>query len=259
LLLISVRLRFCLGFCLILLTSGCQQIGVSAVEPKPTIRVELSPTLQYLSPAIQACSLHGTGLHIILEEKPASEMGKTNADVSLRWGDTKIGTSKIIYRLGSDRLIFAGHKTNPLKLVTIDQASMLINGRIITWGSILERVCPDCASTDAFANQPLEHWQYQPGEDISFEIARITFYNHTGILSKIWIAPNPQKMSDAITNNTAAVGWLPARWLNENLKEIAITDINPIDLAIPVIAITPNQPLPIVNEWLTCLQSTYNN
>jgi hypothetical protein len=255
----SVKIPICSGIFLILLATGCQQISPPTIEPQTTIRVELSSTLQYLSPAIQACSLHSHGLHIILEEKPASEMGKTGADVSLRWGDSNINLPNKVFRLGSDRLVFAAHKDNPLKLLDIAEASFLSRGGISAWGEILDRYCPKCSASDAFKAQPLEPWQYPPAEDIALEIAKIPSINQSGTMNRVWVAPNPQALSEAISNNTAAIGWLPARWLNENLKEIILQGIDLRELIIPVVAFTPKEPNPVTSEWLTCLQSTYNN
>lgn len=244
---------------IILLAAGCQQSNIAAAETQTSIRVELSSTLQYLTPAIQACSLHGNGTHIILEEKPAAELGKTGADVSLRWGDAQINPTLHIFRLGSDRLVFAAHKENPLKELTSNQVSLLSKGGIPTWGEILDQYCPKCTASDVFWEQPLEPWQYSPAEDISMEIIKIPSLNQSAAMNRIWVAPNAPGMVEAISNNTAAVGWLPARWLNESLKELAITDTNPEDLIIPVLAMTPNEPTPVISEWLFCLQSTYNN
>jgi hypothetical protein len=256
---ISAKFRVWFGICCILLATGCQQGVTHTAQTQTTIRVELSSTLQYLSPAIQACSLRANGLHIILEGKPASEMGKTGADVSLRWGDSNIDPSARVFRLGSDRLIFAVHKENPLKVLTVEQASFLSKGGFGIWKDILEQYCPECSASDAFSNQSLEPWQYPTGEDIMLEIARIPSISQSGSHTRTWMAPNPQALAAAVSNNTAAVGWLPARWLNENLKEITLQDINPADLIIPVLALTPQKPQPVVDDWLNCLQSSYNN
>ncbi len=112
---ISGKFRFSFLLISALLLASCQQAGPSPSAAQTSIRVELSPTLQYLSPAIQACSLQAETLHIILEEKPSGEMNKTGADVSLRCGDKQIPAGTQIYRLGSDRLIFAVHKDNPCR------------------------------------------------------------------------------------------------------------------------------------------------
>ena len=57
----------------------------------------------------------------------------------------------------------------------------------------------------------------------------------------------------------AAIGWLPARWLNQNLKEIAIVGIDPSAQIIPVLAVTPGNPLDDTQKWLQCLQTTFGN
>jgi hypothetical protein len=242
-----------------LLATGCQQIDSTTTVTPTTLRVEISPTLRYLSPAIQACTLQENGLHIILEEKPASQMGKIGADVSLRWGDSEIQPSTWIYRLGSDRLIFAIHKNNPIKVLEIGQAAFLNKGGFSTWKEILEQYCPDCEGSEEFKSQPLEAWHYPPGEDISTEMAKIPAINQTGTLNRVYMAPNPSALAEAVSNNTAAVGWLPARWLNANLKEVALRNADPTQLILPVLASTVQEPTPVIREWLACIQSTFNN
>lgn len=255
----SAKFRIFFVIFFILLAVGCQQNSYPLAEPQTIIRVEISSTLQYLSPAIQACSLQGNELHIILEEKPASEMGKTAADVSLRWGDIKIDPTVRVFRLGSDRLVFAVHKDNPLQALALEQASFLNKGGGSSWSEILKEFCPKCTASESFANQEVESWQYSPGEDVSLEIARILSLTQSGTMNRVWVAPNPQAVAEAITNNPAAVGWLPTRWLNNNLKELPLQGINPADLIIPVLALTPQEPVPVVREWLACLQSSFNN
>jgi DNA-binding transcriptional LysR family regulator len=255
----SVRFRLLVGILCLILAPGCQPTNTPAPQPASIIRVELSSTLKYLSPAIQACTLQESGLHVILDEKPASQMGKIDADVSIRWGDANMPSPSHVFRLGSDRLVLAAHKNNPLKVIEISQAVYLLSGGIPTWGDIIDKYCPQCTGSDEFRAQPLEVWRYTNGEDISLEIAQIPAINQTVNLNRIFLAPSSQSMAEAISNNTAAIGLLPSRWLNENIKEIALQGVNPTEFIIPVLASTPSDPNPVVHDWLICLQSTYNN
>lgn len=237
------------------LLSACQNRPARDVS----LRVELSPTLKYLTPAIQACALQSDGLHIILEEKPASEMGKTGANVSLVWGDRLIPDQVQVFRLGSDRLVFAAHKDNPLNNLNINQAIFLYRGGYSTWGEALKHLCPDCAASDTFLTQAIEIWHYVSGEDIHSQVLELTADSASQNLGQTWIAPTAEDLASAITDNPAAMGFLPARWLNKNLKEVFLAGIDPNRQDIPVLAMTPGRPLEVTQSWLRCLQSTYNN
>lgn len=243
------------AFLTALFLTACQNRAVRDVS----LRVELSPTLKYLSPAIQACALQSNGLHIILEEKPAGEMGKTGANVSLIWGDRQIPAQVQVFRLGSDRLVLAAHKENPLIYLNHNQATLLYRAGYTTWGEALKQLCSDCTASDSYLTQPVEVWHYPKGEDISSLLLEFVPEIKSSNLGQVWIAPAAENLASAITNNPAAVGFLPARWLNENLKEISLIGSDPSSQDIPVLAVTPGLPLEVTQSWLHCLQSTFNN
>jgi hypothetical protein len=235
--------------------AGCQPEKTASTS----LRVELSSTLRYLSPAIQACALQVENTHIILEEKTVDEIGKTGADVSLLWGDVRLPAGMQAYRLGSDRLIFASHKDNPLVRLKISQAVFLVKGGFATWAEALAAYCPACETTGDFKSRSIEAWHYTPGEDISAEIARLAPDSQSTNLRRVWLAPDPQSLAQALSENPAAIGWLPARWLNVNLKEVYLDEVDPSAQVVPVIAAVPGQPQGNKATWLQCLQTSYGN
>jgi hypothetical protein len=198
-------------------------------------------------------------LQLILEEKPAGEMGKTEADVSLMWGDHTIPAGSRIYRLGSDRLVFAAHKTNPLQQLNVSQVFQLDRGGYPSWADVLKQFCPDCPAAETFSAASVDVWHYSQGTDVYAEVAGLSLDSPSAPNGRIWLAPSTRILSEVITNNPAAIGWLPARWLNENLKEITLTEIDPSRQVIPVIAATPGEPAKLTARWLQCLQSSYGN
>ncbi len=256
---ISSRLRVLSLAILLLLIAGCVPTGNNKTDGKISIRVELSPTLEYLSPAIQACTLQSGRLNIILEEKPASEMGKTDAAVSLLWGDRKIPEGMRVYRLGTDRLVFAGHSSNPIERLTVTQTFLLYRAGIESWDLAFKQFCPDCDTPETIAGRPVESWNYTPGTDIYAEITSLSAEYPAKNIHRTFIAPSPANLLEAMTNNPAAIGWLPARWLNNSVKEIVVDGLNPYTQFIPVIAVVPDEPDDLLEEWLHCIQTSYGN
>lgn len=245
--------------CLVVWLAGCQTTGETLPNQQILLRVELSPTLRYLSPAMQACALQSENVHIILEEKPVTEMVKTGADVSLFWGDRRVPSGMQAYRLGSDRLVLAVHKDNPLNRLKIDQAVTLMRAGFATWNDALAAYCPDCAIPEALGNRAIEAWHYTSGEDISSEIVGLSPQTASSSLRRVWLAPAPENLAQAVAENPGAVGWLPARWLNDNIKEVFLDGVDPNAQTIPVLAASNAQPQGAKQTWLQCLQSTYGN
>lgn len=248
-----------LALIFLLILGGCTSTNTNEFTGKTSVRVELSPTLDYLSPAIQACALQSGRLNILLEEKPASEMGKTNADVSLLWGDRKIPEGNRTFRLGFDRLVFAAHTDNPIGRLPVGQAFLLYRGGFETWDEAIDQLCPDCETGETISGRFVEAWHYTPGTDIHAEIARLSVAYPASNIHRTFIAPAPANLAEALSNNPAAIGWLPARWLNDKMKEITIDGLDPYAQIIPVVAAVPDQPDDLLVEWLHCLQSSYGN
>jgi hypothetical protein len=221
--------------------------------------VELSPTLEYLSPAISACAMQIPDLQLILEEKPAADMGKTGAQVALLWGDHTIPAGSRVFRLGSDRLVFAVHTTNPLTSLTASQVFLFERGGFSTWGDALKQLCPSCAAAESFTAAGVEIWRYSPGTDVYTETAGLSLDASSEPTGRVWLAPSARTLSEIITNNPAAAGWLPARWMNVNLNEVKLEGSDQAKQTVPVIAALPGEPAGSTSEWLQCIQSSFGN
>jgi len=64
-------------------------------------------------------------------------------------------------------------------------------------------------------------------------------------------------MRQAVAADSAAVGFLPRRWLDASIKEIALTE-SPFDPpALPILAVSAAAPSGSLYTWLYCLQETY--
>lgn len=255
---LSARIHRFFWCATILLLTACGQ-GGSATAAPVAFRVELSPTLEYLSPAISACVMQYPELQLVLEEKPVGDMGKTGADVALIWGDHTMPTKSNVFRLGADRLVYAAHKSNPLQKLTAGQLFHLDRGSYSTWADALKQLCPDCVAPESLTSASVEIWHYTPGSDVYSEISALSVNLPSVPTGRIWLTPSARTLAEIITNNPAAAGWLPVRWLNENLKEIPLEGIDPASQIIPVIAATPGEPAQAVSGWLHCMQSSYGN
>jgi hypothetical protein len=73
------------------------------------------------------------------------------------------------------------------------------------------------------------------------------------------IAPDAKAMEEVLRLNPAAIGFLPAHWVNGSLKSIEITDLNVEQLKYPILASITSLPVQSYEKFLTCIQKTIGN
>jgi hypothetical protein len=54
----------------------------------------------------------------------------------------------------------------------------------------------------------------------------------------IFLAPDPGAMLEAISEDPAAIGFIPRRWLEEIVSSVTITDVEDEELRQPILALS---------------------
>jgi hypothetical protein len=62
-------------------------------------------------------------------------------------------------------------------------------------------------------------------------------------------------MIDAIGSSQTAIGFVPASLISSKVNAISISDVDPTQLSLPILAITQTQPDDITRAFLACLQN----
>ena len=109
---------------------------------------------------------------------------------------------------------------------------------------------PPASARTIFAGQgnpPAQVWAYASEEETrkAFES---TFMGWRNITSFARLAASPAHMLEALTSDPNAIGILPRRWMNDQLRELLVA------ATVPVLALTPSEPAGPVREWIACLQ-----
>jgi len=73
--------------------------------------------------------------------------------------------------------------------------------------------------------------------------------------SQALLIPDPFAMIEAIGSSQTAIGFVPASLISSKVNAISISDVDPTQLSLPILAITQTQPDDITRAFLACLQN----
>lgn len=236
--------RLLTGFILLLLMASCTpQLPpeITATAP-PLVQIGLDPALDWLRPDVQSCSREAVDRLWEIQAAQPSQDGTLQADVLLQWGgiDTEDTPAFI---LGEDELRIVVHSNNPLTRLSVDVLAAVFTGEIQTWNAI-DPALP------AGEIQPLGYAQSSP---IQVFFNRAVLANQGELSPLAQLAPDPAAMRSAVSQNSAAIGLLPARWLDNGIKPLALDGL-PGGLTQPILAVMAQQPDEAITTWLVCLQ-----
>lgn len=239
------------------LLRGEQPAAAESAAPPQVIQVEMTPTLRWMSPAMNLCAQSTPGLGVVVHERTADQLSLTHADVNVRWGEPVTLTDYAL-QLGSDRLALVANPDSPLQSIPPKALAVLFSAGAPTWQSV-QSACTDCTFSplsEAQAAQEIHRLVYSAGEDITALYNALTGPS-AAISANASIVPDPPAVLQTVAADTAALGFVPARWLNAHVREVAL--VNAPTPVWPVLAITAAEPQGLLRDWLACLQGALSN
>ncbi len=236
-------------FCLFALILTACQGTVPTAQPiiTPEIwQIQLTPALQWMEPGLNLCTNRQLGLGLDTFERPAAELDSHPADITLRWGAPEHLTGHAVV-LAYDELIMVVNTQNPIQSLSQKDIQAIYTGTISNWKNFKQ---------SASFDQNIRAWGYPDGEETQqvFTNALAKF-----LLSGIdaSLAPSPEAMRQSIAANSGAIGYVPQRWLDQSIHKVNLIDEPAnLQLKVPILAITSNEPTAQQKTWLGCLQST---
>ena len=236
--------------CLLLaavLLSACQPEILTA-PPLPTVsiwQVQYTPATAWLAPYFQTCAADQKGVNLVVSEHPAQALDLQTADFSFEWGE-RTSPPPFAAVIAQDRLAVVVNPANPISSLTVSQIKDLFSGKNDSWGPLIQASCASCG-TD-FAG-PIRVYVYAPGGEMQLAAAWI----QPG--PEAILAPDPAAVKAAIASEPYSVGFVPARWLDSSVKQVAIAGAEAGLLSRPVLAMSPAEPQGARRAWLACLQA----
>ncbi|MPM66328.1 Undecaprenyl-diphosphatase [bioreactor metagenome] len=243
------------------LIQGTTAPATTASSEIQAINVEYTGSLNWLEPAISTCADALEDVHLITHLVPTDQLDAASSDVLLRWGAP---TQLDLYsaQLGSDRLAFVVSPQNPLNSLDLATARKVLNGSISSWPS-LYKACPDCFAKDydeaAYKDKSIALNFYSPNEDIQVMLDLVIMAGQPVDSAEATLIPNTAAMLESVAGSTTAIGFVPTRALEPGVKEISLSDVDPLNLTQPILAIAKTEPSGATRNWLVCLQTVLNS
>jgi len=198
-----------------------------------------------MGPVMNECSRRHPGVGLIVFERSAPYLEPGEKDFVFRWGPPA-EVSTPAFTLGSDELTIVVNPDNPVNSMSHENLRSIYMGNVHIW-SELDPV--------AGLNGNIQAWGYVQGEDVQY-----IFDENTGGRANnpmIHLAPDVKAMLQAVSSDPNAIGYLPRRWLNNQVSAVTVDRLNSAP-QIPILVLTPTLPDGEKKDWLLCLQDQIN-
>jgi undecaprenyl-diphosphatase len=236
---------------LVLLLSLVFPAGTAPLAPAATptapaltgLRVQTTSALSWLQPDFSTCAAQQPELGLLLAELPASGLDLQKGDLAFRWG-APAESHAAAFILGEDELVVVVNPANPLNSLTRAQFEHIFSGTAREWAELGD--CPTCPAGE------IHLWNYPEGEDTQDALASLL---PDGVhRAYVLIAPNPQRLREALAEDPAGIGFIPRRWVDDTLKVLALPEFSAQELTFPILALSAAEPQGAARAWLGCLQ-----
>jgi DNA-binding transcriptional LysR family regulator len=211
------------------------------VPPAPPLRIEISADLEWMRPALAQCSEATPGVSLIVDTIPLRDQSLQDADVLFRWSVDKSSDGES-FEIGEDRLAVIINNGSPAIHIDSDTLSKVFAGQITDWSAVVGAATGD-----------IQPWIY-PAEMDAQVLATQLFFEGVQLDKQVRIAPDPAAMIQAVAQDSRAIGYVPAAWLDSSVKEIEVRGLEDQFKIIPILAVTPSEPVGAARDWLLCLQ-----
>lgn len=223
-------------------------------KPQPTLQpviMAYPPELRPYADALAECARQYPDIAIYLLEstEPFTPDGQTSLFLATGSKPEELSDWQATLLAETD-LVLITHPQNPVVELSPQALHAIWTGDSTNW--------EDFGGTDS----PTQVWTYSPGNALrtTFDAAILPGERTS---SQAWLAPDPGAMLEAVSADPAAIGYLPASWLDTppselaaNLQLLTLPEEISSSLHLPVLALTETEPEGALRTLLLCYQTT---
>ncbi len=234
-------------------------LPVNLNEYDNLLTVAYTPSMEWLLPAMSTCARTQGDFSIVTHLTPADQLSSVSDQMILRWGapaDMKDYAAVI----GTERLAIIVNPQNPLVSLPFDLMRKISTAELGTWSSVQDQ-CPECFSTPLIEELSTlsPALIFYPSDDESQQLFGNAVMGGQPVASApAMLVPGGKQMLESVAENPGGIGFLPARFINQSVKEVTITDLDATTLQMPLLAVSSTEPTGKAREWLLCLQKVLN-
>ncbi len=209
---------------LVLFLAACGSAPAAKRTPEQPLKVAMTSDLTWLESDLAACATE-VGTAVLRSDEAPDEQDV----IALQLGAPREDRYAAI--LGEDRLAIIVHPDNPLQELSLADAQAIFAGR------------------DKNGNEQtdIHVWSLPKTSAVTtaFTVAGFSFTESA-------LAPTAADMRAAVADDPFAIGYLPARWLDDSVRELPVDGLK---VELPVLAISAQEPQGKARALLLCLQA----
>ncbi|MDZ4158502.1 MAG: substrate-binding domain-containing protein [Anaerolineaceae bacterium] len=231
------------------LVAGCRP-QETAVQGTPALwQVQTSTGLSWLGESFNTCALKQDNVGLIVTELPGPTLDIAMADFSFRLGDPE-QTPSFAVIVASEELILIVHPSNLVRSIKLSDLQEIYTRGIRNWNDLM----PEKADEE----RPIQVWSYPPGDDLS-TIFEAAILGEGKMDAYTRLAPHPEAMLRVVAEDPGAIGYLPARWLDDSVRQVQMEGVEMGSLRKPIVALAAIEPEGNRREWLHCVEGLIAN
>lgn len=238
------RFRIVFLVCACLIVSACAALPTPAPLPATQwLRVEVDPALSNQADLFARCTPAGVGL--VVQHAPGASFAQEQADLFLSWGQPSDESFPgYAAELASDDLVVVVNAQNAVTSIQVSALHLLYTGQLPEWNW-------DYLGQPA---APLTAYAYPPASALHTIVASGLLAEGQGIDRNVALVPGPREMLDSIAQDPGGIGFLPQRWVDEQVKVLAIDGAAPETWTQPILSLSGQEPGGAALQWVICVQ-----
>lgn len=212
-----------------------EEAPLATLAPTPVaVTVVITPAARTLWGRLHECALAHPELALILWERPSTSPDFRQADLSIRLGAPST-VDGYLALLGETEIKVIVHPSSALQNLTLEEIKTIFQKGITASG------------------QPVQVWILQ-GDDVR-QYFDVVVLNGEDATSQARIAPDPAAMLVSVSSDPTAIGYLPATWLNDEVRPLTLDSGLSQKLRLPILALARAEPQGVSRILLGCLQA----
>jgi undecaprenyl-diphosphatase len=234
------------------LISPSKAVAATSQKNGETVIIHYPSSLSWIIPTINECNQNSLNQTIIYNHRTdtSTEMR------TIRIGEKKLGSGEMnSFLIQQDYLRVVVNKSNPLIQLDINQLQEIYKGNLTSWQDVISK-CPQCINNNEASStsmKTIQTWIFIPGSTSQNTINQF-FLNNLPTSLSANIAPDEQAMSEAVSVNPAAIGFLFNHWINDQLKVLPITGLSETFAKYPILVSVNPSDAQKFEPLLLCVQ-----
>ena len=213
---------------------------------RPIIKVQISPSVTHLLDKLNSCAEKQDSLHVFVQSVLTQEMKSIDYDLTIRPG-LKNTSDQFVSVLGYEEIILITHPDNPLVSISEEDLKQVFIGEFASWQEI------QGASTVTNFDHPVSVFSYSPNDELHQWLIQDLLQIEKGQL-RVQFVGSQEKMVEQVHKTPGAIGYILKSQADNQVNTVSLDPKDDLNLTIPVLSITNEDPQNELFSLLLCLQ-----